>query len=129
MTLDRDVLTTALRMFPHMRKMTLGKTTPSLFFSIQAKRVVNEQQLRVFMDGWDPLFVCYLAAAYFHSRKIRTNSWTDEARIMRVSMPPIFDASEVRSILDKAGLENMDPVYKDGLVIVVEGRIIVKDLK
>ena len=46
---------------------------------------------------------------------------------MRGSMPPKFEVRMVLRTLDRAGLENMLPVWHDGRMIVEEGHIALKD--
>ena len=53
-----------------------------------------------FTAGWDPLFIGYTAAVYFHTCDIKINSWTTQAKKMRGSMPP---NCEVRGILRTGG--------------------------
>ena len=43
-----------------------------------------------------------------------------------MSIPPIWGVREVRSVLEKAGFQNKDPVYDKGLVIVEEGHLSLK---
>ena len=56
-----------------VRRMTLGMNislvVPSLF-----ARAAAEGQQREFTDGWDPLFIGYTAAVYFHTCDIKINS-------------------------------------------------------
>ena len=95
---------------------------PSLF-----ARAAAEGQQREFTDGWDPLFIGYTAAVYFHTCDIKINSWTTQAKKMRGSVPPKFEIREVLRKLERAGLENMLPVWDDGRMIVEEGHIALKD--
>ena len=46
---------------------------------------------------------------------------------MRGSLPPKFEIREVLRKLERAGLENMLPVWDDGRMIVEEGHIALKD--
>ena len=46
---------------------------------------------------------------------------------MRGSMPPKLEVREVLRTLERAGLENMLPVWDDGRMIVEEGHIALKD--
>ena len=48
-----------------------------------------------FTDGWDPLFIGYTAAVYFHTSDIKINSWTTQAKKIRGSMPPKFEVREI----------------------------------
>ena len=86
-----------------------------------------ERQQREFTDGWDPLFIGYSAAVYFHTCAIKINSWTTQAKMMRGSMPPKFVVRDVLRTLEEAGLENKLPVYDDGRMIVEEGHMGLKD--
>ena len=52
---------------------------------------------------------------------MKINSWTDAARTMRGSTPPRCDVRDVNSVLEKAGFESKDPIYKYGRDIVKEG--------
>ena len=103
-------------------RINLGLTSPLLLPSVQAKRMVERQQ-KVFTYGWDQLFIGYSAAAYFHSSQIKINSWTDALRVMRGSMLPRRGVRELKVVLERAGLENMDLTYRDGRVVVEEGHL------
>ena len=124
--LEKEVLPTSIPEFPTLSKMTLGMKSslvvPSLF-----ARAAAEGQQREFTDGWDPLIIGYTAAIYFHTCDIKINSWTTQAKKMRGSMPPKFEVREVLRTLERAGLENMLPVWDDGRMIVEEGHIALKD--
>ena len=63
--LERDVLHAAVPEFPIMRRMTHGMNSPTVVPSLH-KRATVERQQREFTDGWDPLFIGYSAAVYFH---------------------------------------------------------------
>ena len=78
-------------------------------------------------DGWDPLFIGYTSAVYFHTCDIKINSWTTQAKKLRGSMPPKFEVREVLRTLDRASLENESPIWDDGRMIVEEGHIALKD--
>ena len=124
--LEKEVLPTTIPEFPTVRRMTLGMNSslvvPSLF-----ARAAAEGQQREFTDGWDPLFIGYTAAVYFHTCDIKINSWTTQAKKMRGSLPSKFEIREVLRKLERAGLENMLPVWDDGRMIVEEGHIALKD--
>ena len=124
--LEKEILPATIPEFPTVRRMTLGMNSslvvPSLF-----ARAAAERQQREFNDGWDPLFIGYTAAVYFHTCDIKINSWTTQAKKMRGSMPPKFEVREILRTLDRAGLENMLPVWDDGRMIVEEGNIALKD--
>ena len=94
---------------------------PCLF----AKAATEEQQ-KEFIDGWDPLFIGYTAAIYFHTSDAKINSWTTQAKKMRGSMPPKFEVRDALRTLERAGLENQLPVWDDGMMIVNEGHIALK---
>ena len=79
-----------------------------------------------FNDGWDPLFIGYTAAVYFHTCDIKINSWTTQAKKMRRSMPPKFEVREILRTLDRASLESGSPVWDDGRMIVEERHIALK---
>ena len=64
--LERDVLPVAVPEFPTVRRRTLGMNSPIVVPSLHA-RAMNERQQREFTDGWDPLFIGYSAAVYFHT--------------------------------------------------------------
>ena len=115
--LEKEVLPTSIPEFPTVRRMV-----PSLF-----ARAAAEEQQREFIDGWDPLFIGYTAAVYFHTSDIKINSWKSQAKKMRGSMPPKFEVREVLRTIERAGLENMLPVWDDGRMIVEEGHIALKD--
>ena len=124
--LEKEILPTTIPEFPTVRRMTLGMNSslvvPSLF-----ARAAAEGQQREFTDGWDPLFIGYTAAVYFHTCDIKINSWTTQAKKMRGSLPPKFEIRKVLRKLERAGLENMLPVWDDGRMIVEEGHIALKD--
>ena len=124
--LEKEILPTTIPEFPTVRRMTLGMNSslvvPSLF-----ARAAAEGQQREFTDGWDPLFIGYTAAVYFHTCDIKINSWTTQAKKMRGSLPPKFEIREVLRKLERAGLENMLPVWDDGRMIVEEVHIALKD--
>ena len=124
--LEKEILPATIPEFPTVRRKTLGMNSslvvPSLF-----ARAAAERQQREFTKGWDPLFIGYTAAVYFHTCDIKINSWTTQARKMRGSMPPKFEVREILRTLDRAGLENMLPVWDDGRMIVEEGHIALKD--
>ena len=123
--LEKEVLPASIPEFPKVRRMTLGMNSslvvPSLFARAAAK-----EQLREFIDGWDPLLIGYTAAVYFHTSDTKINSWTTQAKKMRGSMPPKFEVREVLRTLERAGLENKLPVWDDGRMIVEEGHIALK---
>ena len=124
--LEKEILPTTIPEFPTVRRMTLGMNislvVPSLF-----ARAAAEGQQREFTDGWDPLFIGYTAAVYFHTCDIKLNSWTTQAKKMKGSLPPKFEIREVLRKLERAGLENMLPVWDDGRMIVEEGHIALKN--
>ena len=90
MILELVVLPDAVPEFPTLRRMTLGINIPMVVPSLHARATVERQQ-REFTDGWDPLFIGYSAAVYFHTCEIKINSWTTQAKKMRGSMPPKFE--------------------------------------
>ena len=124
--LEKEFLPTSIPEFPTVRRMTLGMNSSLVAPSLFARAAAEEQQ-REFTDGWDPLFIGYTAAVYFHTCDIKINSWTTQAKKMRGSMPPKFEVREVLRTLERAGLENMLPVWDDGRMIVEEGHIALKD--
>ena len=124
--LEKEVLPTSIPEFPTVRRMTLGMNSSLVIPSLFARAAAEEQQ-REFTDGWDPLFIGYTAAVYFHTSDIKTNSWTTQAKEMRGSMPPKFEVREVLRTLEREDLENMLPVWDDGRMIVEEGHIALKD--
>ena len=122
MIVERDVLPATLPEFPTLWRMTLRVRN---LLNLLARKVVKQRQ-REFTDDWDPLFIGYSAAAYFHSSEIKINSWTNAARKLRVSMQTKCDVCEAIRVLEKAGFENKDPIYDDGRVIVEEGLLSLK---
>ena len=124
--LEKEVLPTSIPEFPTVRRMTLGMNSSLVIPSLFARAAAEEQQ-REFTDGWDLLFISYTAAVFFHTSDIKINSWTTKAKKMRGSMPPKFEVREVLRTLERAGLENMLPVWDDGRMIVEEGHIALKD--
>ena len=97
-------------------------TVPSLY-----ARAMVEKQQKEFTDCWDPLFIEYTAAVYFHTCDIKINSRTTQAKRMRGSLPPKFEVRDILRTLDQANLENMLPVWDDGRMIFEEGHIALKD--
>ena len=112
--------------FPTVRRMPLGMSSPLVVPSLDARAAV-EKQKREFTDGWDPLFIGYTAAVYFHICEIKINSWTTQAKKMRGLMPPKFEVRDILRTLDQANLEIMLPVWDDGRMVVEEGHIALKD--
>ena len=90
-------------------------------------RATVQQQQKEFTESWDPLFIGYLAAVYFHTSDTRINSWTTQAKKMRGLMPPKYGVREVLKTLVKAGLKSKLPIYDDERMIVEEGHIALKD--
>ena len=68
--LEKENLPTTIPEFPTVSRMTLRMNSslvvPSLF-----ARAAAERQQREFTDGWDPLFIGYTAAVYFHTCDIK----------------------------------------------------------
>ena len=108
-----------------MRRMTLGMNNPLLFPSLHARATVERQQ-REFTDGWDPLFIGYLAAVYFHTCEIKINSWTKQAKKTPCSIPPKFEVRDALRTLKEARLENKLPIFDDGRMIVEECHMALK---
>ena len=106
--------------------MTLGMNSPLVVPSLFARATVEKQQVE-FTDCWDPLFIGYTAAVYFHTCDIKINSWTTQAKKMRGSMPPKFEVREIMRTLDWASLESGSPLWDDDRIIVEEGHIALKD--
>ena len=125
-TLEKEVLPATIPEFPTVRRMTLGMNSPLLVPSLFARATVEKQQVE-FSDGWDPLFIGYTAAVYFHTCDIKINSWTTQAKKLRGSMPPKFEVREILRTLDRASLENGLPIWDDGRMIVEEGHTALKD--
>ena len=125
-TLEKEILPATIPEFPTVRRMTLGMNSSLVVPSLFARATVERQQEK-FTDGWDPLFIGYTAAVYFHTYDIKINSWTTQAKKMRGSMPPKFEVRDILRTLDQANLENMLPVWDDGRMIVEEGHIALKD--
>ena len=124
--LERDVLPAAVPELPTVRRLTLGKNSSLVVPSLHTRATVERQQ-REFTNGWDPLFIGYSAAVYFHTCEIKIKSWTTQAEKMRGSVPPKFDVRDVLRTLEEAGLENKLPTYDDGKMIVEEGNLALKD--
>ena len=112
--------------FPTVRRMTLVMDSSLVVPSLFARATVERQQ-EEFTDGWDPLFIGYTAAVYFRTCDIKINSWTTQVKKMRGSMPPKFEVREILRTLDQASLENTSPIWDDGMMIVEEGHIALKD--
>ena len=100
--------------------------SPMILPSIHARKAVKQQQ-KAFTQGWDPLFIGYLAAVYFHMCEIKVNSLTTQAKKLRGSMPPKYEVREVIKVLEKAGFENKEPIYDSGRMIVEEDHRALKD--
>ena len=124
--LEREILPATIPEFPTVRSMTLGMNNTLVVPSLFARAAVERQQGE-FTDGWDPLFIGYTAAVYFHTCDIKKNSWTTQAKKMRGLMPPKFEVRKILRTLDQANLENMLPIWDDGRMIVEEGHIALKD--
>ena len=112
--------------FPTVRRMTLGMNSSLVVPSLFARATVERQQ-EEFTDDWDPFFIGYTAAVYFHTCDIKINSWTTQAKKMRGSIPPKFEEREILRTLHQANLENTLPILDDGRMIVEEGHIALKD--
>ena len=123
--LEKEVLPASIPEFPTVRRMTLGMNSSLVVPSLFARAATEEQQ-KEFIDGWDPLFIGYTAAIYFHTSDAKINSWTTQAKKMRGSMPPKFEVRDALRTLERAGLENQLPVWDDGRMIVNEGHIALK---
>ena len=93
-TLEKEMLPTVVPEFPTVRRMTLGMNSSLVVPSLDARAAVVKQQ-REFTDGWDPVFVGYTAAVYFHTCDIKINSWTTQEKKMRGSMPPKLEVREI----------------------------------
>ena len=124
--LERDMLPAAIPELPTVRRMTLGMNSSMVVPSLHARATVEQQQ-KMFTDSWDPLFIGYLAAVYFHTCETKINSWTTQAKKMRGLMPPKYEVREVLRTLEKAGLESKLPIYDDGSMIGEEGHLALKD--
>ena len=123
--LEKEVLPTSIPEFPIVRRMTLGMNS-SLVVPSPYARTTTEERQKEFTDGWDPLFIGYTAAIYFHTSDAKINSWTTQAKKMRGSMPPKFEGRNALKVLERAGLENQLPAWDDGRMIVSEGHIALK---
>ena len=99
--------------------MTLVMNSPMVVPYLHTRATVEQQQ-KLFTDSWDPLFIGYSAAVYFHSCETTINSWSTQAKKMRGSMPPKYEVREVlrTKTLEKARLESQLPIYDDGRMIV-----------
>ena len=124
--LEKEVLPASIPEFPIVRRMTLGMNSSLVVPSLYARTATEEQQ-KEFTDGWDPLFIGYTAAVYFHTSDAKISPWTTQAKKMRGSLPPKFEARDALRILERAGLENKLPVWDDGRIIVNEGHIALRD--
>ena len=89
-------------------RMTLGMNSPLVVPSLHARTTVEKQQ--EFTDGWDPLFIGYSAAVYFHTCDIKINSWTTQPKKMRDSKPPKFKVRDILRTLKQAKVENKLPI-------------------
>ena len=126
MILEQEVLPTTVPEFRIIRRMTLGMNSPLVVPSLHARATVEKQQ-KEFTDGWDPLFIGYSAAVYFHMCDVKLNSWTTQSKKMRGSITPKFEVRDILRTLEQARLENMLPVWDDERMIVEEGHIALKD--
>ena len=124
--MEKEILPATMPEFPIVRRMTLGMNSPSVVPSIIARMTTEEMQ-KDFTDGWNPLFVGYTAAVYFHTSEAKINSWTTQAKKMRGSQPPGYEVRKVLRALEQEGLENMLPVWYDGRMIMKEGHIALAD--
>ena len=127
--MEKEILPATMPEFPIVRRMTLGMNSPLVVPSIMARMTTEEMQ-KDFTDGWDPLFIGYTAAVYFHTSETKVNSWTTQAKKSRGSQPPGYEVRKVLRTLEKEGLENMLPIWDDGRMIVMEGHVaLVDDMK
>ena len=124
-TLEKEILPATIPEVPTVRRMTLGMNSPLVVPSLFARAMVERQQVE-FTDGWDPLFIGYTAAVYFHTCDIKINSRTTQAKKMRGSIAPNFEVREILRTLDRASLEIELPIW-DGRMIVEKGHIALKD--
>ena len=124
--LEKEVLPASIPEFPIVRRITLGMNSSLVVPSLYARTATEEQQ-KEFTDGWDPLFIGYTAAVYFHTSDAKISPWTTQAKKMRGSLPPKFEARDALRILERAGLENKLPVWDDGRIIVNEGHTALRD--
>ena len=97
--MEKEILPTTIPEFPTVRRMTLGMNSPLVVPSIFARAAAEELQ-KGFTDGWDPLFIGYTAAVFFHTSEAKINSWTTQAKKMRGSLPPKFEVREVLRTLE-----------------------------
>ena len=109
MILERESLPTTVSEFPMVRRMTLGMNSPLVIPSLHARASVEKQQ-KEFTDDWDPFFIGYSVAVYFHTCDIKIISWTTQAKKMRGSMPPKFEVRDILRTLEQAKLENKLPI-------------------
>ena len=123
--LEKEVLPASIPEFPIVRRLTLGMNS-SLVVPSPYARTTTEERQKEFTDGWDPLFIGYTAAIYFHTSDAKINSWTTQAKKMRGSMPPKFEVRDALRVLERASLENQLPAWDDGRMIVNEGHIALK---
>ena len=87
--LEKEILPTTIPELPTVRRMTLGMNISLVVPSLFARSAAEGQQ-REFTDGWDPLFIGFTAAVYFHTCDIKINSWTTQAKKMNIA-PKIRD--------------------------------------
>ena len=127
--MEKKILPATMPEFPIVRRMTLGTNSPLVVPSIIARMTMEEMQ-KDFTDGWDPLFVGYTAAVYFHTSEAKIKSWTTQAKKMRGSQPPGYEVRKVLRALEQEGIENMLPIWDDGRMIMMEGHVaLVDDMK
>ena len=124
--LEKEVLPAKVPEFPTVRRMTLGMNSSLVVPSLYARTTTEEQQ-KQFTDGWDPIFIGYTAAVYFHTSDAKISPWTTQAKKMRGSRPPKFEVRDALRILERAGLENKLPVWDAGRIIVNDGHIALRD--
>ena len=86
--MEKEILPTTIPEFPTVRRMTLGMNSPLVVPSIFARAAAEELQ-KGFTDGWDPLFIGYTAAVYFHTSEMKINccSVANEQGIPAISKP------------------------------------------
>ena len=101
--MEKEILPTTIPEFPTVSRTTLGMNSHLVVPSIFARAAAEELQ-KEFTDGWDPLFVGYTAAVYFHTSEAKINSWTTQAKKMRGSLPPKFEVREVLRKLERGDL-------------------------
>ena len=95
--LEKEILPATIPEFPTVRRMTMGMNSSLVVPSLLA-RAAAERQQREFTNAWDPLFVGYTAAVYFHTCDIKNKLMDDSSEEdERLKAPKIRGARDLEN--------------------------------